>query len=214
MDSEEGERSVANLRIDFMFSDFLALAGRVTNPRISSPAATSRQVVDIVLSTFLNIRQPISIVCTVSSISCNIAIDRHAISRYSPDDRLYKPIDKHRLFKSIPPCPCGLVNRIQLSDYLVFPPFLHVCSSLPTYGYGERADRYLPCCYRFGSRFVQLDSLQPNPQTFAHQLTLWNALVLQYSKHHRVFSLDLSADLAGMRDVFENKALHRMFSFY
>ena len=55
-----------------------------------------------------------------------------------------------------------------------------------------------------------MDRLQPNPQTFAHQLTLWTRLLLSWAKHHKVFRIDAgAADGGDCREVLENKSIGR-----
>jgi ESCRT-II complex subunit VPS25 len=55
-------------------------------------------------------------------------------------------------------------------------------------------------------------SLQPNPQTFAHQIGLWTQLLLSWAKFHRVFTLDAGAvDGGDCRDVFHNTAINSTF---
>ncbi|KAG7527693.1 hypothetical protein FFLO_06680 [Filobasidium floriforme] len=58
--------------------------------------------------------------------------------------------------------------------------------------------------------FPPFFTLQPNPQTFAHQLTLWTRLILSWAKYHRVFRIDAgAADGGDCREVLENKSIGR-----
>ncbi|KAJ9108064.1 hypothetical protein QFC20_003633 [Naganishia adeliensis] len=58
--------------------------------------------------------------------------------------------------------------------------------------------------------FPPIFTLQPNPQTFAHQISLWTQLLLSWAKFHRVFTLDAGAvDGGDCRDVFHNSAINR-----
>jgi hypothetical protein len=58
-------------------------------------------------------------------------------------------------------------------------------------------------------RLTRSVSLQPNPQTFAHQIGLWTQLLLSWAKFHRVFTLDAGAvDGGDCRDVFHNTAIN------
>ncbi|KAI5451166.1 hypothetical protein NCC49_002042 [Naganishia albida] len=58
--------------------------------------------------------------------------------------------------------------------------------------------------------FPPFFTLQPNPQTFAHQIGLWTQLLLSWAKFHRVFTLDAGAvDGGDCRDVFHNSAINR-----
>lgn len=62
------------------------------------------------------------------------------------------------------------------------------------------------CEYSFN-----LISLQPNPQTFAHQIGLWTQLLLSWAKFHRVFFLDAGAfDGGDCKEVFHNQAINSM----
>ncbi|CAD6572847.1 MAG: hypothetical protein TREMPRED_000645 [Tremellales sp. Tagirdzhanova-0007] len=55
--------------------------------------------------------------------------------------------------------------------------------------------------------FPPFFTLQPNPTTQAHQLTLWTTLILDWARHDRVFSVNCDALDAGQ--VFRNKIIDR-----
>ncbi len=49
---------------------------------------------------------------------------------------------------------------------------------------------------------------QPNESTWQSQRSGWIALILSYCRHHRIYRLDLGADLLA-NDLFTNPTLHR-----
>lgn len=51
--------------------------------------------------------------------------------------------------------------------------------------------------------------LQPNAQTFSHQLGLWTSLFLSYCKFYRVFTIDVTAEDGGSRlgSLFWNQGI-------
>ncbi|WWC86716.1 uncharacterized protein L201_001594 [Kwoniella dendrophila CBS 6074] len=55
--------------------------------------------------------------------------------------------------------------------------------------------------------FPPFFTLQPNPSTLSHQLELWRALTLKWSKHHRVFEVNIESE--QIHEVFENKYIKR-----
>jgi ESCRT-II complex subunit VPS25 len=54
---------------------------------------------------------------------------------------------------------------------------------------------------------ADLDRLQPNPSTLAHQLGLWTNLVLNWARHSRVWEVNSDSPEPG--EVFVNKQIGR-----
>ncbi|CAK9785673.1 ESCRT-II complex, vps25 subunit [Cutaneotrichosporon oleaginosum] len=61
----------------------------------------------------------------------------------------------------------------------------------------------LPAIWSFPPFFT----LQPNPSTQAHQLTLWSEIILGWAKHDRVFSVNADSPEPG--EVFTNGKIQR-----
>jgi hypothetical protein len=59
------------------------------------------------------------------------------------------------------------------------------------------------------SRLELMPSLQPNPQTQAHQLNLWSALVLSWARHQRIWAVNTDAKEGDLGEVFWNKGIRR-----
>jgi hypothetical protein len=59
------------------------------------------------------------------------------------------------------------------------------------------------------SRLELMPSLQPNPQTQAHQLNLWSALVLSWARHQRIWTVNTDAKEGDLGEVFWNKGIRR-----
>ncbi|EAL18636.1 hypothetical protein CNBJ0610 [Cryptococcus deneoformans B-3501A] len=57
--------------------------------------------------------------------------------------------------------------------------------------------------------FPPFFTLQPNPQTLAHQLQLWRRLVLDWSRHERVFEMNTDSTGKDVLEVFENRTINR-----
>ncbi|ORX34044.1 ESCRT-II complex subunit-domain-containing protein [Kockovaella imperatae] len=55
--------------------------------------------------------------------------------------------------------------------------------------------------------FPPFFTLQPNPSTLSHQLTLWTNLVLSWAAHERMFMLNCDSPEPGQ--VFHNKSIKR-----
>lgn len=50
-------------------------------------------------------------------------------------------------------------------------------------------------------------SVQPNPATQSHQISLWSNLILGWARHDRVFQVNVDSPEPG--EVFVNKAIGR-----
>ncbi|WVQ75785.1 hypothetical protein IAR50_005418 [Cryptococcus sp. DSM 104548] len=57
--------------------------------------------------------------------------------------------------------------------------------------------------------FPPFFTLQPNPQTLAHQLVLWRRLLLDWARHERVFEVNVDSADKDLLGVFENKSIGR-----
>ncbi|KAJ9094683.1 hypothetical protein QFC21_005840 [Naganishia friedmannii] len=86
------------------------------------------------------------------------------------------------------------------------PPRSRDTDGTPTLRPGTAPSGYVfPAIWSFPPFFT----LQPNPQTFAHQLGLWTQLVLSWAKFHRAFTLNASAvDGGDCREAFHNPAIN------
>ncbi|KAI1288325.1 Vacuolar protein-sorting-associated protein 25 [Halotydeus destructor] len=58
--------------------------------------------------------------------------------------------------------------------------------------------------------FPPFFTLQPNQDTRKAQLDAWRSLVLNYSKHHKVYSMDIKAALN--HPLFKNTAINRQLT--
>lgn len=88
-------------------------------------------------------------------------------------------------------------ERLRVSRNMVVPAILHV---RPSFSYSAviKADAF-ETSYR----------LQPNAQTFSHQLGLWTSLFLSYCKFYRIFTIDVTAEDGGSRlgSLFWNQGI-------
>ncbi|ODN87735.1 ESCRT-II complex subunit VPS25 [Cryptococcus wingfieldii CBS 7118] len=57
--------------------------------------------------------------------------------------------------------------------------------------------------------FPPFFTLQPNPQTLAHQLLLWRNLFLEWARHERVFEVNVDSAGKDVLGVFANKGIGR-----
>lgn len=65
---------------------------------------------------------------------------------------------------------------------------------------------------RIGSQHIERSltpSLQPNPQTQAHQLNLWSTLILSWARHTRTWSVNVDAKEGDLGEVFWNRGIRR-----